>query len=299
MTDEEGFDPYRDTVGPGIYGGVVKRGAAGRVVEGRQYQGHNPRPGPVYAGGGYTPMSQALGDDAAVAKLLDKYPALVNDVSTGGAQPLHMCGMGRGNEGSTGLLIRRGADVEALDTYGMTPLQRMATNNLAVGAAALLRAGADPDARGGARETPLALAKASGATGVEQVLRRYQQRANVGIRRIHVAGAAPSVSGSYAVTLASEVPQGFAAVCQAQGWSTGQTWAKLNAGAPWYKADNGAYVYFNQADGHWWIDAPQGHGVYKARGPAHAPPQLGWKVLVDGAPVPELVATFRDLPAST
>merc|ERR1712109_290040 len=24
-TDQEGFDPYRDTVGPGIYGGIVKR----------------------------------------------------------------------------------------------------------------------------------------------------------------------------------------------------------------------------------------------------------------------------------
>ena len=24
-TDDEGFDPYKDTVGPGIYGGIVKR----------------------------------------------------------------------------------------------------------------------------------------------------------------------------------------------------------------------------------------------------------------------------------
>ena len=26
-TDDEGFDPYKDTVGPGIYGGIVKRDA--------------------------------------------------------------------------------------------------------------------------------------------------------------------------------------------------------------------------------------------------------------------------------
>lgn len=26
----------------------------------RQYQNHNPRPGPVYAGGGYTPINEAL-----------------------------------------------------------------------------------------------------------------------------------------------------------------------------------------------------------------------------------------------
>lgn len=44
-TDHEGFDPYADTVGPGIYGGIVKRDGRGEVVIGRQYQNHNPRPG--------------------------------------------------------------------------------------------------------------------------------------------------------------------------------------------------------------------------------------------------------------
>ena len=34
QTDAEGFDPYRDSVGPGIYGGVVKRDAGGAVVVG-------------------------------------------------------------------------------------------------------------------------------------------------------------------------------------------------------------------------------------------------------------------------
>ena len=57
----EGFDPYADTVGPGIYGGVVKRDVEGRVVKGAQFQGHNSRPGPVYAGGGYTPASRSRG----------------------------------------------------------------------------------------------------------------------------------------------------------------------------------------------------------------------------------------------
>ena len=46
-TDNEGFDPYRDSVGPGIYGGIVKRDEDGEIVIGRQYQNHNPRPGPV------------------------------------------------------------------------------------------------------------------------------------------------------------------------------------------------------------------------------------------------------------
>lgn len=123
-TDSEGFDPYADTVGAGIYGGIVKRDDNGRVVIGRQYQNHNPRPGPVYAGGGYTPVSRALGDNDQLGALLDKYPDLVNDVSTGGAQPLHSCGMSRRNQYSTALLIERGGDIEALDTYGYTPLMR-------------------------------------------------------------------------------------------------------------------------------------------------------------------------------
>ena len=44
-TDTEGFDPYDDTVGPGIYGGIVERDAGGYVVIGSQYQNHNPKPG--------------------------------------------------------------------------------------------------------------------------------------------------------------------------------------------------------------------------------------------------------------
>ena len=67
---------------------------------GEQYQNHNPRPGPVYAGGGYTPTTQAL-HDGSIGSLLKTYPDLVNDISTGGATPLHMCGMSRSGERST------------------------------------------------------------------------------------------------------------------------------------------------------------------------------------------------------
>ena len=37
-TDHEGFDPYSDTVGPGIYGGRVKRSELGEILMGKQYQ---------------------------------------------------------------------------------------------------------------------------------------------------------------------------------------------------------------------------------------------------------------------
>ena len=53
-TDREGFDPYADTVGPGIYGGIVKRDDKGDIMIGEQYQNHNSNPGPIYAGGGMT-----------------------------------------------------------------------------------------------------------------------------------------------------------------------------------------------------------------------------------------------------
>ena len=117
MTDNEGFDPYADTVGAGIYGGVVKRDKHGQVVIGKQYQNHNPRPGPVYAGGGYTPVSKALRSRADLEQLLDRYPDLVNDVSTGGALPLHNCGMSRSNQLVTDLVIARGGDIEAVVSH--------------------------------------------------------------------------------------------------------------------------------------------------------------------------------------
>jgi hypothetical protein len=89
QTDDEGFDPYADSVGPGIYGGKVKRDpATGQIIIGKQYQNHNPNPGPIYAGGGYTDINRALGaGDATVAALLDSDPSLVNDISTGRGPP--------------------------------------------------------------------------------------------------------------------------------------------------------------------------------------------------------------------
>jgi ankyrin repeat protein len=181
-TDDEGFDPYADSVGAGIYGGRVKRDASnGAVIIGAQYQNHNKRPGPVYAGGGYTPVSAAIAsfakelrsgeadseDTTTLGKLLHAFPDLVNDVSTGGATPLHTCGMSQTNQLATKFIIEKGGDIEALDTYGYTPLDRMASNNLAVGARALIAAGADPrSAHGAKRGSATNRAKLGGARRV-------------------------------------------------------------------------------------------------------------------------------------
>ena len=165
-TDPEGFDPYADTVGPGIYyGGSVKRNEMGEIVIGQQYQNHNKRPGPVYDGTGHSLMSRALHvGPEKVKEILVDYPELKDEISTGGARPLHMCGMSRRGELSTQLLIDAGADIYAVDTYGYTALHRMASNNLANGGEALVNAGHDPNmVMEGADSTPIEIARRSRA----------------------------------------------------------------------------------------------------------------------------------------
>lgn len=173
-TDPEGFDPYADTVGPGIYGGSVMRNEDGSVVIGQQYQNHNPRPGPVYDGTGYSLMSRAIHvGPSKVEEILKDYPSLKEEISTGGARPLHICGMSKKGQLSTQTLIDAGADIYAQDTYGYTALHRMASNNLDIGGEALVKAGHDPNRPiDGADSTPIQIAQRSRAI---QFLMKMQQ----------------------------------------------------------------------------------------------------------------------------
>lgn len=290
-TDNEGFDPYADTVGPGIYGGIVQRNETGDVVIGKQYQNHNPRPGPVYAGGGYTPVNNALRKGARALKpLLDKYPDLANDVSTGGASPLHMCGMGKDNEGATAYLIKRGGIIEALDTYGMTPLHRMASNNLAVGARALLEANADPNNAGKVGATPMQIAQDSRAKDVISVLKEFVQKSRPILNSVHVTGSGTqSVNKLYVEKDPQLIPMGFSLTCAEMKWEPEKMWTQLNGGSKWYEAENQAYIYWNKGDGQWWIDAPDGKGVYVVAAPSTMPPAEGWKALPGArGPLPRL-----------
>jgi hypothetical protein len=164
-TDPDGFDPYADTVGPGIYGGSVLRDSEGNIVIGEQYQNHNNRPGPVYDGTGYSFMSRAIHvGPVKVKDILADYPELKEEVSTGGARPLHVCGMSKKGELSTQTLIDSGANIYEQDTYGYTALHRMASNNLAIGGEILVKAGLDPNMRmNGADSTPIEIARRSRA----------------------------------------------------------------------------------------------------------------------------------------
>lgn len=121
-------------------------------------------------------MAQAIHKGPEAVRQLLAAGADPNEVMTGGARPLHTCGMSRSGQLSTQVLIEAGAEIEALDTYGYTPLHRMASNNLAVGAEALLAAGADPNRpteKPYTGDTPLSIARSSGARDVVEVLLRY------------------------------------------------------------------------------------------------------------------------------
>ena len=80
----------------------------------------------MYDGKGYSFMSRAIhaGPDKVKA-ILNDYPHLKDEVSTGGARPLHICGMSRQGQLATQTLIDAGADMHALDTYNYNALHRM------------------------------------------------------------------------------------------------------------------------------------------------------------------------------
>ena len=156
----DGFDEAADAVGPGIYGGSVQRDADGNILIGNVGI-DNHRPGPLYSDGGYCLMARAIQrGEEMVKQILKDYPQLIEEVSTGGARPLHVCGMSAKGEQCTKLLIDMGADIHAVDTYGYTALHRMASNDLESGGAALVKAGLDPNAKlEGADSTPIEIAK--------------------------------------------------------------------------------------------------------------------------------------------
>ena len=74
-----------------------------------------------------------------------------------------MCGMLRPAQKLASIVIARGGDIKAVDTYGNRRLHRMASNDLTAGARALLRAGADASARTWSGETANDVAASSGA----------------------------------------------------------------------------------------------------------------------------------------
>jgi hypothetical protein len=103
-----------------------------------------------------------------------------------------------------------------------------------------------------------------------------------------------SVVGTYRPKPPNEIPKGFAKVCQQQFWDEEAMWSQLSdLNTPWYLKDGSdAYIYLNRADNKWWIDGPDGRGVYIApsrnRG-EKLPPLDGFEVITnDYLPLPSI-----------
>eukprot|EP00392_Amoebophrya_sp_AT5.2_P010840 g10907.t1 len=286
-------------MGPETYGGRVKRNEqSGEVLE---FMGK-----PAYAGGGYPSVIRALADPERLLKpLLVKFPDLVNDRCTGCAQPLHMAAMARVTQHAAETLCDYGADVEALDAEGHTPLQRMAMNNLPVGVRMLLLAGADMEYRGKCGFTPLQLAERNSAVAAIEVLRdamrgdadwlRLFRSERILLLKVSYASH-PEVNGTYVPQDPTAVPAAFTMFCRSENWDAKTTWRKWNEGA-WYKnADNDCYIYRNLSDRQWWIDSAVGMGMYSVSGPPHAPPAHGWEMLqkTTSQMRSPMVRTFRE-----
>ena len=123
---------------------------------------------------------------------------------------------------------------------------------------------------------------------------------------VRVRGSAvESVNTNYTWTPATSIPPGFEKVCVQNHWEVENTWKMLNNGKSWLRASNDAYIYFNSNDNQWWIDKPDGNGVYVApnkdhhhqqqqqqqqEGAPQIPPGTGWKALSSSYnPVPTSV----------
>merc|ERR1712216_217655 len=206
-----------------------------------------------------------------------------------------------------------GADLEALDTYGMTPLHRMASNNLAQAAAKIIALGADPLNKGQIGMTPEMMAQQSRAMDFLSVIRSAKKDGRVQnpITEIHVTNSPVlELNGKYEYKLTdTEIPASFANVCEQNGWGVKDTWGRLSSrNDRWFqKTDSEAYIYWNASDGQWWIDGPSGLGEYIVKGPSHAPPSHGWKYIGSDdsksggdiyKKVTPIVAAFRDRPAT-
>jgi len=162
-----GWHPSTDMVGAGVYGGVVKRDSTGKILVGDEWPedncappAHNPvsSSGPYLDYSKYTPANRGYsvistliidGNASRLDALFNSIDSetdrrsLANLVMTGGARPLHMCGMSYGADAAelVKVLIKHGADVNAKDNYSMTPIDRLGSNAV-TGASILKKHGA-------------------------------------------------------------------------------------------------------------------------------------------------------------
>ncbi len=150
----------------------------GNVARQREILDANPQLINAYNGDGWTPLQVAAfaGQPEAVGLLLDR-GANVNARSRNdeGNTALHGAAAGwqpARRAAVATLLLARGADLEAADAEGNTPLHLAAQVDAADVIKLLLRQGAAVNARRGDGKTPLGAAVGAGRTGAADLLRR-------------------------------------------------------------------------------------------------------------------------------
>lgn len=102
----------------------------------------------------------AYSDKADLVQLLLRFGADVNAQDRAGTSPLHIAA--GSNPELMQLALSSGTDVNLMDGSGKTPLHGAASVGMLAGAQALLAAGADVNARDMVGKTPLYLAKEHG-----------------------------------------------------------------------------------------------------------------------------------------
>ena len=111
-----------------------------------------------------------------------------------------------------------------------------------------------------------------------------------------LGGGVEETNGEYVLRSPKLIPAGFTKTCDANGWVSQDMWNQLTDGdTDWYEHENGSYIYRNVGDGQWWIDAPDGGGVYVAKGSPSSIPQEQWQVLRGAiSPAPTVHVLRRD-----
>lgn len=84
------------------------------------------------------------------------------------------------------------------------------------------------------------------------------------VLKVIVSGALlPTVNGIYTSQDPESIPKGFAFVCEQQNWDIQTTWDNLASKELfWFLKSDGSYIYYNRCDNNWWIDCPNGCGLY-------------------------------------
>ena len=115
----------------------------------------------------------ASGDKEEVERLIEQ-GADLNAKNDDGQTPLHLTILNKRAGQARWVLITQGADVNAKTNDGTTPLMMAAAQGIEYLAEVLLFNGADVDPKNDRGETALSLAKENGKTEIIELLRRYE-----------------------------------------------------------------------------------------------------------------------------